>query len=326
MKDNVLNKMMFLEEEKRRVTHELLQQEIENDNMKIGLQSSLSLSMHKSLENIMRKIVKLDSYQTGPRIASHLFSSEPEASSYIDRSRALLREIDRVHLEEKPLVASIMLHSMPQLFPKGVLIKELERLLGCMASEMIRKQGETEISILKTKECVNDVQSLTYTLDTEDVEENSRVECSTSNDGQTQSQIGNYCIACDSTSCIWASAIDYESALKRREELTHLIVETKRQNSKRFSLHNGSITADDIFRQASLEAECIDDKCKLHCIDMELHNAIRKRSQKYTVTRALHNYDSMMFTEDAIYALEREHNRLVAKISALEVIDDVLGW
>ena len=59
---------------------------------------------------------------------------------------------------------------------------------------------------------------------------------------------------------------------------------------------------------------------------MELHNAIRKRSQKYTVTRALHNYDSMMFTEDAIYALEREHNRLVAKISALEVIDDVLGW
>lgn len=318
--------MTILVEEKRRVTHELLQQEVENDNMKIGLLSSLSFSRHKSLENITRKIIKLDSYQTCPRRANHLFSSKPGACSYIERSRTLLREIDRVHLDEKPLVASKMLHSMPQLFPKGVLIEELERLLGCLASEMIRKQGDTETSIFKIKEGVNDVQSLTYTLDTEDVEEKARVECSTSNDGHTQSQIGHYCIACDSKSCIWASAIDYESALKRREELTHLIIETKRQNSKMFSSHNGSITADDFLRQAALEAQCIDDKCKLHCVDMELHNAILKRSQKYTVTRALHNYDSMMFTEDAIYALEREHNRLIAKISALEVIDDVLEW
>jgi hypothetical protein len=34
----------------------------------------------------------------------------------------------------------------------------------------------------------------------------------------------------------------------------------------------------------------------------------------------------MMFTTDAIYTLEKEHDRLIAKITAAEIIDDILAW
>lgn len=79
-------------------------------------------------------------------------------------------------------------------------------------------------------------------------------------------------------------------------------------------------------RQASIDADHVGDQLKLHAIYKELHDAHARKDERYIVTHALHNYDCLMNLKDAVYALEREHDRLVAKVSAREVMDGIIDW
>lgn len=64
---------------------------------------------------------------------------------------------------------------------------------------------------------------------------------------------------------------------------------------------------------------------KLHFIDQELHEANRT-SKDHIESFALHGYRTFLWTKDAQVALEREHNRLVARLVATEIADDILEW
>lgn len=64
---------------------------------------------------------------------------------------------------------------------------------------------------------------------------------------------------------------------------------------------------------------------KLHYIDKEFHEA-NKTSKEHTECIALHGYRTVLWTKDARVALEREHNRLVARLVAAEVAHDILEW
>ena len=336
LKGGAINKLQFLEEEKQRIDHELLEVEATNAQSKMSLPTFFNLIGQHRLEDAAKKIIlssetaMSNNQPGGSRRANHPFFRDPANYSYIECARCTLNEIDRVEMEETPLVASIILHSLPQLFPKDVLIDELERQLDSLTRKEIGNDEEAICSgrkpFLDFNICFNDNGSIADTLDSADEEgEEAGAENIGSNKVAIQLQKAKYCIACNSIHCLWASSIDYENALKRREELTHLIVKTKQQH--RHCVSSSEVTAStEILRNARLEAQIIDDECKLHCIDMELHKTIQQRTQKYTITRALHNYDCMMLTEDAIYTLEKEHDHLVAKKSALEIIDDILEW
>ena len=56
---------------------------------------------------------------------SKKLSKEAVEGSFVQRSRACLKEIDRVQSENIPLIRSVMLHVLPRLFPKDVLLIEL---------------------------------------------------------------------------------------------------------------------------------------------------------------------------------------------------------
>lgn len=64
---------------------------------------------------------------------------------------------------------------------------------------------------------------------------------------------------------------------------------------------------------------------KLHFIDQEFHEANRTLSE-HTESVALHGYRTVLWTKDARIALEREHNRLLARLVAAEVMHDILAW
>ena len=70
------------------------------------------------------------------------------------------------------------------------------------------------------------------------------------------------------------------------------------------------------------ETREMDKTLKLERIDNELYDAYRNETGLF-VSRALHDYDTMMRAEDAIVALEKEHNRFFV---SKELIHDSLEW
>ena len=120
--------------------------------------------------------------------------------SFVEKSRAYLREIDRAQKcdargsKRKGMMKSTILHAMPQLFPRGILLKELKRQLDCMIMDEI-KRDEALHSLLQNPITVNgggDEDSLIYTFASE--EDNSL----SSDEGEdTIEEITrNVCIAC----------------------------------------------------------------------------------------------------------------------------------
>jgi len=266
--------------------------------------------------------------------AKDQFCADSKEGPFVQQSRACLREIDRAGNEGGTLVESVMVHALPQLFPKDVLLVELNRLLDNMLYERIQ-QEETMHPLLRRSIEFNDDDSFVGTFDSEDEEEYPSPLKQDEVESAAQVQI---CLACKTHPCRWNGSIDYAQLESRREHLSRLIIETKRKrlqfisNAKAF----GPLRTDDekeslfyndeILRESSREADDIDDKLRLYRVDRELHDAYCKRKERYIITRALHNYDCMMSTDDAIYALEREQERLVAKVTAKEVLTGILDW
>lgn len=47
---------------------------------------------------------------------------------------------------------------------------------------------------------------------------------------------------------------------------------------------------------------------------------------EYVEVATLHGYHTMLWSENARIALEAEHDRLVAQVTAREIVDDILDW
>lgn len=81
----------------------------------------------------------------------------------------------------------------------------------------------------------------------------------------------------------------------------------------------------ELIEELSSELKCLRYKLKLHLIDHEFHEA-NQTTKEHIESVALHGYRTFLWTKDARIALEREHNRLVARLVAIEIADDILEW
>lgn len=81
----------------------------------------------------------------------------------------------------------------------------------------------------------------------------------------------------------------------------------------------------ELIEELSCEQKNLRRMLKLHFIDQELHEANRT-SKEHIECVALHGYRTLLWTTDARVALEREHNRVVARLVATEIAHDILEW
>lgn len=81
----------------------------------------------------------------------------------------------------------------------------------------------------------------------------------------------------------------------------------------------------ELIEELSSEQKHLKHMLKLHVIDLEFHHAFATTSE-HVESFALHGYRTLLWTQDARIALSREHSRLVARLVAVEIVDEILDW
>ncbi|POM60959.1 hypothetical protein PHPALM_30101 [Phytophthora palmivora] len=86
----------------------------------------------------------------------------------------------------------------------------------------------------------------------------------------------------------------------------------------------------DLFDELTLEAKIWEKNLRLKAVDEELHETFRSKNEFFE-TQALHGFRQIQHKNKVQVALQREHNVLVAHLTAYEVVEDVLesmleGW
>lgn len=268
-----------------------------------------------------------------------IFSSKSTNCSLRTLSKSLIEEIEKINEEDGDLVSSALLHSTPQLYQKEALQAELNRNLTAVISDIIRNEEKVHsIHILDHSIPVSGHDSCSSgTFDSEEEEEqishasllsaNSDLMMTPAPGNNDTTDQYNYCNACNSEICQWKSSIKYFlHKVKYRESLTKDILLNRKQSCPNLNEDETFLGLNSDGGYFVQEAALIDDECKLYHIDMELHNAYDKTHEKYIVIHSLHSYEIMMNTNHAIIALEKEQERLVAKLTAIEIIHEILEW
>lgn len=233
-----------------------------------------------------------------------------------ERSRLLIREIDRVNDYPDELVPSTVLHTLPQLFPRNELLTDIERELRKNITEDVRQEDSKNSYLQKVISGENDDDSSCDTLDFE------KDDTTLPRHFENKDIIEIDCQAIDESSdCrnnpnLRSSIIDETHFEERRGTLTNKILSMKKGDST---------YVEDDMQELLREAQGIDKTLKLVRIENELYDAYATKTG-FIVVRALHGYDTMMRTEEAIHALETEHDRLVAFFVSEELIEDSLKW
>ncbi len=246
-------------------------------------------------------------------------------------SRVLVKEIERVQEHNDRMVESILLHaSVPQLFPRDVLLVELSRKLESTLLEQIQRE---ELDHPLGREALlkyDDEDSFEYTFDSDEVySEQDEIETDVSGDDMTIERMG--CLACKKAQCQWRGLEEYDKLKVRRH-----VISCELMGLRKKQVQYGKATlakneeelhylAEGI-RELTLEAERIDDQIKLHDVDKELHNVYTEEKVRFVIIRSLHNFDNCMKSDEAIKALEGEREFLLARVVAREVIDDAIEW
>lgn len=153
------------------------------------------------------------------------------------------------------------------------------------------------------------------------------------------------CVACDTNPCEWKQYLNETIAHTRLEELQHELDRIKHLKSNFVTttvalsvLRNPStepesqvkVSRSDLFDELSHEQRTWERHLRLNQVDHELHDAHVTKEEMFE-TKSLHNFAQVQVTEKVKVALEREHNRLVGQISAVEILEDLLesmleGW
>ena len=224
--------------------------------------------------------------------------------------KILLSEIDRCRNFSGKYIESNVLHSVPQTFVPSELCVELEAELNRYLTEQILRE-ERLLAIGPSATPPNRINHFTE-----------------------ESIDPNICLACESH-CKWTPFCDANILAKRRKQLYRELISAEKESGNNIqssvvarSAQSGGETRflrTELIKELSDEIHQIDCKLKLAQIDSELHRTHASREEKVSI-RSIHGYDTTVKRCDAVWALEREHNRHVAQIATVETIDCILEW
>ncbi|TMW64502.1 hypothetical protein Poli38472_011382 [Pythium oligandrum] len=151
------------------------------------------------------------------------------------------------------------------------------------------------------------------------------------------------CMACRASKCQWKPFLQesYVTIEKRIEILQEELEAVKRSPDPVITSTvclaavksgNRAVTLrkSDLFDELTLELKIWDKNLRLRAVDAEFHDTFGSKEQ-YFETKALHGFPQVQLTEKVQVALQREHNSLVANLTACEVVEDILefmleGW
>ncbi|KAL7533865.1 hypothetical protein ACHAWF_004647 [Thalassiosira exigua] len=230
--------------------------------------------------------------------------------SEIEQGKCFRRS--RCRAFEGRYVESDVLHGTPQTFVPRELRAELEAELDRLLNEQILREERNRSVGSREEESGDAARSKSSEVVEDD---------------------GGACRACGGP-CSWVPFCDADLLAKRRKELYRELKSAEKDSSKtvrsvvaRSALNGGEtmFVRQELVRELKVEILQIDSKLKLTSIDDELHRAYASAEESVSI-RSLHGYDTTVKRRDAIWALEHEQNRHVARMVALETIDGVLEW
>ena len=266
--------------------------------------------------------------QTTTAMGAPMTDKSALSSKEIDlKCRIVLAEITRCKQLAHQYIESSVLHNVPQTFVPAELCIELEGELDRLLTEQILREERQQAIIATTDPSAapgDANEKNEHQLDNEKF---------TSNADDPE-----LCLACDGH-CKWTPFCNANALSTRRKALYSELKSAEKSIAKTIqsvvarSTMNGGETnfiRTQLIKELSAEIVKIDSKLKLAQIDDELHRTYASKEAKVSI-RSIHGYDTTVTRQDAIWALDREHNRHVAKMMASETIDNILefmldGW
>ncbi|EGZ21753.1 hypothetical protein PHYSODRAFT_490105 [Phytophthora sojae] len=151
------------------------------------------------------------------------------------------------------------------------------------------------------------------------------------------------CTACWTNPCTWKPFLEeshvtiQERVEVIREELEHVkhcpdltITSSVCMAAVKSGSHAITLRKSDLFDELTSEVRIWEKNLRLKAVDEEFHETFRSKNEFFE-TQALHGFRQIQHKNKVQIALQREHNVLVAHLTAYEVVEDVLesmleGW
>ncbi|CAM9506461.1 unnamed protein product [Ectocarpus fasciculatus] len=286
-------------------------------------------------------------------------STEGLRTDIDERLRCLQQELDRVAHCSNPKITSSMLHAAPQRYPTSTLRLHLEAEIDRLLREQVQHRERKNVYLLedyssseedeeshgqgrkqeKRKKRRSKRRAGRGDMNIFDARKRMLLESiKTPIQRENARRIANLgpggCPACMSNPCQRIPVVDLEETNFRLERIaeelhfarisTENVIESTWPSSVEVD-GNTYFRRVDFIDELSSEQSYLRQRLKLHFIDEEFHEANRT-SKQHIECVALHGYRTLLWTKDARVALEREHNRLVARAVAVEVTHDILQW
>ena len=239
--------------------------------------------------------------------SSTITSAEKNEMSIDQKCEAILKEMERCQQWSHRHIESSILHNVPQIFVKKDLYGELEAELDRLLMEQLIKEELDGWQVPESEELIIH-------------------ECPDEHRDDV-----DFCAACNRSPCEWKPPYNTDELAKRKKELCQevqmhqdmMIESTTARGSLNKSVSN--IVLSDSMEKISNEIKKIDASMALCSIDKELHQVYATANESVTVN-SIHGFPTTVQRDNAIHALEFEHNRLIAKELANETIESVLDW
>ena len=294
-------------------------------------------------------------------LKNNKFGIKEEKNIYA-RCHQVLNEIDRAKRCKNKLVSSSIMHDSAQQFSSDMLLLDLERELDRLIEQQIDEKGSFYPPILFDQEDQEDGDILSEDRDdilplsaTSEKEKKffkriARVKKVTDTHAQNlmhyqvqglkkkkrSPQLNDKeNIARTDDSHYANDKINPQQLIKRKDELSEELLHIKQNPDKSFfqsfvakSAQKGGNThfeRQNLIHELTWEKVGIENKLKLKAVDEELHVLYSSR-KKFVEVKSLHGYSTTLMLNEALYALERERNKLIAISVSDEVIDNILSW
>lgn len=226
------------------------------------------------------------------------------------KCQTILTEIDRCSNFNEKYIESSVLHDVPQMFVPSELRVALEDELDTLLTEKLLREEQLLTSL---------PPSSTTAILFEPSSDNSK-------ESVTLIQGGHD----------WNPCYDAIALVKRRKELNRELKNCEKHQEgdiiqstvARSAMDGGDLAfqRDELIKELSDEIQIIDAKLLLLKIDEELHRAYACSEDEMVTIQSIHGYDQVLPRHAALAALDFEHNRLIAKIASVEIVDDILQW
>ena len=239
-------------------------------------------------------------------------TSKLTSADIAGKCQAILTEIDRCSNFNEKYIESSVLHDVPQMFVPSELRVALEDELDTLLTEKLLREERIHAR--------SSLPSDTTAISFESPSDNSK-------ETVTLIQCGHE----------WTPCYDAIALVKRRKELNRELKAGEKHEEgdiiqstvARSAMNGGDLVfqRDELIKELSDEIQQIDAKLMLSKIDEELHRvAFASIVDEMVTIRSIHGYDQVLPRRAALAALDFEHNRLVAKIISVEIVDDILQW